>query len=168
MNCFDHFLNEKDNILDLGCGNCTIANELINRNYQLQPLDIKNQSIVPNIQPMIYDGETIPFRDSSFDVVLLLTVLHHTSDPIETLRESIRVGGRIIIIEDTYRNFFLKILTQFVDTIVNLGFSKMTYQNRSEAQWEDIFEQLNLTILNKQTKSVLFIFQQTVYHLKNT
>jgi SAM-dependent methyltransferase len=47
------------------------------------------------------DGYQLPFRDGSFEVVLLVAVLEHTSEPWRVLAEARRVlrkGGRVVIV----------------------------------------------------------------------
>ena len=41
---------------------------------------------------VVADATNFPFRDSSFDVVLLYGVLHHVADPAEVCREIVRVA----------------------------------------------------------------------------
>ena len=45
------------------------------------------------------------FDDNEFDTVLLLTVLHHSENPLQAVKEAVRVakpGGRLIVIESVY------------------------------------------------------------------
>jgi len=97
-----------------------------------------------------------------------LTVLHHADDPTKVIVESKRVSKKMIIIEDTYNNKIQKFATQFLDSIVNLGHSKMTYQNKSEENWEAIFANQQLEVRSKERKSILFFFQQTTYFLEKS
>jgi len=159
------FLNKDGKILDLGCGNCYVANKLIEKAYDITPVDIRDLSVVENITPIIFNGKKLPFANNTFETVLLLTVLHHSEDPIELISESKRVAKYVVIIEDTYKNNIQKFAVQFVDLIVNFGHSKMTYQNKKEEQWESIFNDIDLELLSKRRKSVLLFFQQTTYHL---
>ncbi len=163
---FSGFLTPNSRILDLGSGNCLIADHLMNNGFQVVPIDIKDLSIVERIKPMIYDGTTLPFETDTFDTVLLLTVLHHSDDPIQLISEAKRVAKNVVIIEDTYNHVVQKLATQFVDFIINFGHSKMTYQNKTEADWEDIFSDYDLEVVSKQRKPILLFFQQTTYFLK--
>jgi len=165
---FIQFLPHQYKILDIGSGNCLLTNNLIKKGYDVTAIDVKNLSILPSIQPIIYDGTKLPFKRDTFDAVLLLTVLHHCDTPKSIIEEAKRVSDTIIIIEDTYNNTIQKVVTQFIDLIVNLGHSKMTYQNKTEAGWEDTFNTLGLEILSKRRKSVLLFFRQTTYHLKKS
>ncbi len=165
---FIDLISKNNKILDLGSGNCLIANHLIEKGYNIVPADIKNLSIIKRINPIIYDGIELPFEMNSFDTVLLLTVLHHSTDPEKLIIESKRVSKEIIIIEDTYNNNIQKAITMFIDLIVNFGHSKMTYQNKTEQGWESVFEKYNLEVISKRRRSVLFFFQQTTYQLRKS
>lgn len=153
-------------ILDLGSGNCLVAKNLMQIGYDITPIDVKDMSVVKNIKPIVYDGLHLPFQLDAFDSLLLLTVLHHADDPEKLIIESKRVSKNIIIIEDTYKNKAQKWATQFVDLIVNFGHSKMTYQNKTEENWEKIFKKNELKVLSKRRRAVLFFFTQTTYKLE--
>ena len=163
---FIKLLSKDAKIMDLGSGNCLVAEHLIQQGFNITPVDVSNLSIVERLQPICYDGTTLTFKKEEFDYVLLLTVLHHTEDPAKTIRESKRVAKQIIIIEDTYRNKLQKVAMQFMDLLVNFGQSKMNYQNKSERGWEELFNELNLKVLSKKRNRVLWVFRQTLYYLE--
>lgn len=159
-------LSKEDKILDLGAGNCLIAHYLQQQGFDVTAVDVANLSIVTGLQPVVYDGNILPFDHQTFDTVLLLTVLHHTPDPVAVLREASRVARRIIIIEDIYHNRIQQYLTYCMDTLVNLGHSKMTYQNKSDTEWKQVFEQMGLQLIAQQNRRVLGIFCQATYRVE--
>ncbi len=163
---FIHYLKKNSSVIDIGCGNGLLAKHLTNLGFRVAAIDVANHSIIDTIKPIVYDGKSIPFPEQSFDYALLITVLHHSEDPITVLSEAKRIANHIIIIEDTYKNIVQKYLTLLTDTIVNFGHSKMTYQNKSETGWENTFNDLGLRIEVKKNKRVLLFFQQTTYLLK--
>ena len=83
-------------------------------------LDVANVSFIDSITPVIYDGVAMPFDKASFDVVLLITMLHHTPTPERVLMEAKRVARRIIVIEEIYAQTCDKYLTYFIDSVFNL------------------------------------------------
>lgn len=160
------YLSTKDTLLDVGCGNCLLANELKEDGYSITGVDVANLSIIDDFQPKVYDGQHLPFENNAFDCALLLTVLHHTDDPVEVLRETSRVAHRILIIEDVYSNIFQQYLTYAMDTLVNFGHSNMTYQNKSIAEWKSVFDLLQLKLLDIKEKRVLLFFKQVTFVLE--
>ncbi len=90
-----------DSLLDIGCGNGLIANLLRDRFKTIQLLDVVEY--VPkalNLPFKLYEeGQRLPITNS-FDTVLLLTVLHHSNDPVELLKLAWgATKRRLIIIE---------------------------------------------------------------------
>ncbi len=166
VNRFSQFLSLDAKILDVGSGNCLVGKNLIDKGHTVLPLDVNNLSVVPDLIPIVYDGNRLPFDNSSFDTALLLTVLPHTKNPRQVVEDCQRVAKELIIIEDTYRNKAQKWATQCMDSLVNLGFSEMTYQNKAEKEWETLFAELGLEVANKQSQRVLLFFRQTTYYLK--
>lgn len=79
-------INDYYKILDVGCGDGKLE-ECISRyfnNYEAYGIDISGESIEVALQKNImdcefflYDGSNIPFRDNTFDIVILAGVLHH-------------------------------------------------------------------------------------------
>ncbi len=167
VNRFRQFLASDAKILDVGSGNCLVSKHLIDKGHSVVPLDVKNLSVVPDLIPIVYDGARLPFDKSSFDTILLLTVLHHTKHPRLVLEDCQRVAKELIIIEDTYKHTLQKWATQCMDFLVNLGFSEMTYQNKSEKEWERLFAELGLEVVNKKSQRVLLFFRQTTYYLRS-
>jgi len=159
VNRFLPWLPKKSTAVDIGAGNGLVAFELQQANIQATAVDVADLSILPEVKVTVYDGQTLPYQNNHFDSALLLTVLHHTTDPVAVLKESARVAKQVVIIEDVYRNVLQKYATFAMDTLVNFGHSEMTYQNRSLKEWKAIFEDLDL-------KRVLFFFRQVTFVLK--
>ena len=54
-------------------------------------------------------GESLPFRENSFDCVLLSEVIEHLEEPQISIREAVRVlcpGGRLLVTTPNYRSFW--------------------------------------------------------------
>ena len=90
INRIGPFLNKNDFILDVGSGTCNVCEILLKKGYKITPLDIRDLSFVNNMKPVIYDGNKIPYDNNKFDKALILTVLHHTSNPEKILKEAKR------------------------------------------------------------------------------
>jgi SAM-dependent methyltransferase len=88
-------------ILDIGCGH-RLMESLLRPDTAYIGLDYpvthaKGYSGCPDL---FGDGQCLPFRDASFDSVLVLDVLEHLPSPEQCIRESARVlrcGGQLIL-----------------------------------------------------------------------
>jgi ubiquinone/menaquinone biosynthesis C-methylase UbiE len=90
-----------DRVLDVGAGDCRL-DLLLQRDpgCEVVPVDVAdcNRTELPLT---LFDGRRLPFADDSFDVVLLVFVLHHAEDPRAVLMEARRVSRRqVIVFED--------------------------------------------------------------------
>mgnify|MGYP001447763917 CR=1 FL=1 len=141
-------ISHSHKILDLGSGSCCLANILLKEGYDLSLLDVADISFVDDLHPQIYDGQTIPFPDKYFDIVLLLTVLHHTPNPELIIQEADRVGRKVIIIEDVFNNFWKMKLGHFLDSFTNMEFSDHPHSNKSDSQWKALFEKNSYKLIN--------------------
>jgi SAM-dependent methyltransferase len=70
-------------VLDVGCGTGTTDQVLSPRVRSLHGVDVSEEMLararrnVPHSRFSWYDGETLPFDDGTFDVVVAICVLHH-------------------------------------------------------------------------------------------
>jgi SAM-dependent methyltransferase len=162
------YLDLTDRVLDVGAGNCILCQELGRRGYDVVPVDIKNLSFVDEIAPVVYDGTTLPFGNESFDVALLITVLHHAPDPDAVLAEARRVARRIIVIEEIYENSFEKYLTYAIDSLFNLEFFSHPRSNRTDAAWREAFQGLRLDVSAAVYWRSLVLLRRVTYVLVRT
>jgi ubiquinone/menaquinone biosynthesis C-methylase UbiE len=160
------YLKKTDRILDIGCGGAHVAKTLKDAGYHITPLDIRNKSYFKDIQPVIYDGKKIPFADNSFDIALLLTVLHHIKDPLATLAEAKRVSKRIIIIEDLHVGWLQKYLTFAMDSFLNREFFGHPHTNKTEEEWEAVFRKMGLNILDRKKNNFWHFFTSGTFYLQ--
>lgn len=98
-------LPAKAQVLDVGCGDGLLSSEIakLRADVCISGIDVLIRP-QPLIQVSKFDGKTIPYRNASFDIVMLIDVLHHTEDPIVLLRESKRISRQAIVIKDHTRN----------------------------------------------------------------
>lgn len=160
------YLPENQPILEVGCGNGAVAYSLERLNYNVTTLDIRNKSFFKEIEPVLADGISIPFPDNHFDTVQLLTMLHHTPDPELIIREAARVGKRLVIMEDIYKNKFQQYLTYFTDSIVNLEFFGHPHTNKKDEEWRELFKNCGLRVVAVKKHQFLLFFTQITYHLE--
>ncbi|MFH1620897.1 MAG: methyltransferase domain-containing protein [Patescibacteria group bacterium] len=157
------YLKPSEKILEIGAGTCVVTNAFRQKGHNVTPLDIHDVSCVPSIKPTVFDGKTFPFPDDSFDVGLLLNVLHHIPDPLATIKEVHRVARRIIIHEDIYDSFWRKYATFVMDSVTNLEFFGHPHSNRDDAGWKKVFAYLGLRITKANYKTFWRIFQNVTY-----
>jgi SAM-dependent methyltransferase len=159
------FYTKGESILDIGSGNCALNMQLKNLGFDITGLDIRNKSAYKEIEPVIYDGSTLPFEDNSFDIVQLITVLHHIKDPEKILREAKRVGRKVIVMEDIYESGFQKRVTFIADSINNWEFRGHPHTNKTDREWLKTFEKYDLKVQEKEYYKFLLFFKQSTYIL---
>lgn len=89
-------------ILEVGCGEGMMFDGTGTTPVQMD-VSMRRAALARGKAPWVLcaDGYDLPFADRSFDVVLLVAVLEHTSEPWRVLAEAHRVlrpGGRVIIV----------------------------------------------------------------------
>jgi len=94
-------------VLDLGCGDGRIGRMLADAGHNVTLADVYKNSNIDSTGlefTLFGQGESIP-TTRQYDTTLLLTVMHHSDDPIATLSDAQRRtknGGNIVIIESVY------------------------------------------------------------------
>jgi alpha-1,6-mannosyltransferase len=159
-------LGPGQSLVDIGAGNGGLAHALMGRGHPVTAVDVKDISFFEDVKPIVYDGKRLPFADRSFDVALLITVLHHTPDPDAILAEAKRVGRRVVVMEDIYRNSVQERLTHFTDSLVNLEFHGHPHTNRTDAGWREAFARLGLRVTHEERFRTLLFFTQVIYVLE--
>jgi len=146
-------------VLDVGSGDGLLG-KLI---FQLRPdiiisgIDVLTRPLT-HIPTEEYDGKTIPYVNDSFDVVIFIDVLHHTTDPMILLREAKRVARSSIVIKDHLVDaLFARQTLSFMDRVGNArhGIS-LPYNYWSREKWLDAFNTLGLKAETWTTKLALY------------
>ncbi len=137
---FEREIPEKSRILDLGGGWGFYAAPLKKRGHESLVLDV----VRPGYQKapvVLYDGSRIPFPDGSFDVTVLVTMLHHVPDPEGLFREVRRVTRKkVVLVEDLYHHAVGRWWTICRDRILNVEFLSHPHQFRTDSGWRDFFK----------------------------
>ena len=163
---YKNYLSNYSSIVDVGTGSGQFSGVLQDKGYAVTAIDITDKTNADKITPVLYDGKKLPLQDGSFDISMLITVLHHCPEPEEVFAEAVRVSRkRLFILEDVYNNWVMKRLTWFMDSLMNLEFAGHPHSNKSETGWENLFRQHNLKIVHKKKVKILSIFTQVVYVL---
>jgi len=108
---------------------------------------------VAGVEPILYDGRTLPFPDESFDVSLLVTVLHHCPDVEQVVREAVRVTRlKVLILEDVYETSWQRFTTVAKDWLSNMEFFGHPVSVNSVSGWTQYLEGLGLTVARAETE----------------
>ncbi len=82
------WLKKGQGILEVGAGNGALTFVLRENGLDITALDKVDNSHFETVKPVLADGAQMPFDDKAFDVVQLITMLHHTPDPDAVLKEA--------------------------------------------------------------------------------
>ena len=101
-------------VLDVGAWSCYLGELLRDRmGCEVLSLDVINANKT-DMPFQVLDGRTLPVDAGSFDVVLLLYVLHHAADDQPLLHEANRVlreRGCLLVAEDSVDGLWNRVLT---------------------------------------------------------
>lgn len=145
-------------VLDIGCGDGTIASLIA----QSRP-DIAIQGVEVMVRPgckvecRTFDGKTLPFADDSFNVCVLVDVLHHTEDVGVLLAEATRVGRLILIKDHLDETLFDDATLRLMDWVGNRPHGvRLTYNYQSRTQWKEHFLKCGLEEVSWTTKVPIY------------
>jgi SAM-dependent methyltransferase len=147
--------------LDIGCGDGTIASLLAQRRPDLA---IEGVEVTPrptcNIPCRAFDGAQLPFPDRSFDVCLVVDVLHHTADVTQLLREAARVSRSSVVLKDHLsESSFDHATLRAMDWVGNRPHGvTLTYNYQSLSQWQQHFASCGLEATQLSTALPLYLF----------
>jgi len=147
---FEPLLPDRGKLLDIGTGTGHVAALLQKPDRSVVACDIMDLLMLP-LPCVLCDGSHLPFLDGSFDAALLVTVLHHVPKPDHArfFSEATRVlkpGGRLVVMEDTYRGGIELAATKFFDSVMNGEFSGHPHANRTLAEWMQLMTQAGLRV----------------------
>ena len=140
-------LGAEGTVLDLGCGDGSLAKAVMDRkpglNFRGIDVFLRPRTAIP---VEIFDGTTIPAASGSFDWVTIVDVLHHTDNPGHLVAEAARVARKGVVIKDHLRDGPLAYSTlRFMDWVGNRGHDvRLPYNYLSKREWNAIFDQVGL------------------------
>jgi ubiquinone/menaquinone biosynthesis C-methylase UbiE len=91
---------EADSLLDIGTGSGLFAEAFVARGLEVTGIDAQEKmlaaarALVPEGEFRIASAESLPFPEKSFDLAFLGHVLHESEEPLEVLKEALRVSRR--------------------------------------------------------------------------
>lgn len=147
-NTLAQHLRPSQTVLDIGCGDGTVGALLQQRIPRLHVRGVEThlrpECGIP-CQP--YDGSHLPFPDATFDVCLLVDVLHHTREITALLNEAARASRAYVLIKDHLDENFADHLTlKLMDWVGNRPHNvRLTYNYQSRQRWAEHFAAASLT-----------------------
>jgi SAM-dependent methyltransferase len=137
-------LRARDRVLDVGCGLGALGRAILDdkscpASVQIHGLErARRDGHLIDIE--IYESETLPYAERSYDVVILADVLHHVSDPDRLVAESIRVSDRLLIIKDHQLKGFLSYArVSLLDWAANTSYGvPCLYRYFTPTQWAEL------------------------------
>ena len=97
-------------ILDVGCGNGDISRELLEMGFDVQALDIADNTLPPErFNKVDLQKGSYPFPDNSFDIIFCKSVLEHLREPDCLIDEAYRIlkpGGTFICLVPSWKHSY--------------------------------------------------------------
>lgn len=132
--------------LDVGGSWGFCANELRKKGFLAFVLDVVKPA-VQAVPVFVYPGDKIPFRDGSWDVVSMITMLHHVPQPQALVEEAVRVSKKYVLLTEDLDGFGGRFWTVLRDMIFNLEFFGHPKQFRGQDEWTAFFEKCGLRLV---------------------
>jgi SAM-dependent methyltransferase len=158
---FSKLIPPNSRVLDVGCGDGRLARLIADKrpDLSIQGIDVRlrNDAAIP---AEAFDGESIPYGQGSFDIVMFVDVLHHTREPMILLREAVRTTRQAILIKDhLVKGTFAYSTLRFMDWVGNARHGvALPYNYWTPAEWHRAFDALGLSLNYWQRNLKLYPF----------
>jgi SAM-dependent methyltransferase len=146
-------------LLDVGCGDGTLARAITDRLPAVQSCGVEIRARPHTAIPVReFDGRSLPFPNASFDVVMLVDVLHHAEEPRILIAEAARVAGRVLIIKDHLADAWLShARLRMMDWVGNIGHGvPLRYAYWSHREWRNAFQKAGLREVERRERLGLY------------
>jgi ubiquinone/menaquinone biosynthesis C-methylase UbiE len=170
-------LEQDASVLDIGCGEGYVLDELRARGVaNVQGVDIVDIRRDKEYPFRLYDGQTLPFPDRSFDLVVLSFVLHHVPNDrkLVLIEEALRVSrAKVVIVEDTPSSAFDRLMNRrHGESYRRKIGSTAAFGFLTEGEWRWLFRGMGLEPeahpLSRFCRSILQPFARTAFVLRKS
>jgi SAM-dependent methyltransferase len=110
--------------VDVGAGDGWLARTLIDEGLigRCTPVDVARREGVV-VEPVLYDGQRLPFTDASVGLAYAVDAAHHAADPEQFIGELARISRRWVLLKDhTYRTPLGRLALKVLDEVGNCRF----------------------------------------------
>jgi len=148
-------------VLDVGCGDGSLGKQIADHRPDISVEGVE-LAVRPDCQIpcRAFNGIVLPFPDASYDLSLLVDVLHHTDDATVLLREAVRVSRTFVLIKDHFCESALDEATlRGMDWVGNRPHGvRLPYNYQSRAEWDRTFAECGLKEDFRTTRLPLYPF----------
>jgi SAM-dependent methyltransferase len=148
-------------LLDVGCGDGTLAARLAElvSGLKVQGVEVSERPVCA-VECQVFDGAHLPFPDESYDVCLLVDVLHHTTDPSVILREACRVSREFVLMKDHLAESALDHWTlRLMDWVGNRPHGVvLPYNYLPQSQWNELYRSVGVEVVRTERRVPLYPF----------
>lgn len=141
-------------VLDIGAGTAHVTEAIRAMGCRPIAFDLTDLRFVA--EPLVMgNGTRLPFASNTFDIAVLSTVLHHApkASHLEMLTEAVRVlrvGGRLLILEDIFVSNLEQTANKVVDAISNGQIFGEPHSNRTLLEWTEMIGSLGLKLIHTE------------------
>jgi SAM-dependent methyltransferase len=142
-------IRANESLLDIGTGDGLLAALIQEKrpDVTVAAIDVAARRDA-HISVQLFDGRNIRYSDRTFDVAMLVDVLHHTQDPMILLHEAVRVSRHAVLLKDhTLTGFAAGLTLRLMDSVGNRRHDvALPYNYWPRTQWLEAARALGLSI----------------------
>lgn len=143
LSTYKHWFKGNEKVIDVGCGTGVVTH-LMKKELGLKIIgcDIKNY-LIYDIPFVKIKNNKLPFPNKSYDVILLIDVLHHIDKPKQgsIISESLRVAKNVFIFE--FEPTFSGKVADIILNKLHYGDLNTPLTFRGAKEWKQLFKNLS-------------------------